>query len=106
MEPIVEQIDRKLEIIKDRDNQQLIFKKSQDCSGILKENREERNAGVSTGHSFRKFASVPIDVLDHWITEGVDYRKIKDDPDMRMRFYAKLNSRDWCGFKTTNGSFS
>jgi hypothetical protein len=48
---------------------------------------------------------VPIDVLDAWIKhDGLDYRMINKDPDMRKRFFERLNSRDWSGFKVHNGS--
>lgn len=95
---------RKLDIIKDRDNKQLIFHKQQDCGEILESNREERNSGPQDLSFGRKIASVPIDVLDAWIAhEGIDYRKIGKDPEMRKRFFAKLNSREWSGFKTYSG---
>ena len=96
---------RKLDIIKDYNNEQLIFKKSQDCAPILEANREDRNNPVKDLSFGRKFASVPIDVLDAWILhDGIDYRKIGKDPEMRKRFMAKLNSRDWSGFKTHTGN--
>ena len=98
-------MDRKLDIIKDVDNERLIFKKSQDCAPILEANREDRNNPVQDLSFGRKFASVPIDVLDAWILhEGLDYRRIGKDPEMRKRFMAKLNSRDWSGFKTHTGN--
>ena len=95
---------RKLDIIKDYKNEQLIFHKSQDVAPILEANkiaRQEQNNDLSFG---RKFASVPLDVLDAWIQhDGIDYRLIGKDPAMRKRFFAKLNSREWCGFKSHTG---
>jgi hypothetical protein len=98
-------MDRKIELIKDYNNEAIVVKKSQDCSNTLLNNRLDRRDG---GHDLsfgRKIASVPIDVLDAWkLHEGIDYRKIHDDPEMKKRFYAKLNSRDWSQFKTYDGN--
>ena len=94
---------RKIDIKKDYANNGLIIHKSQDVSGILQENRQDRNAGPQDLSFGRKIASVPLDVLDAWIKEGVDYRRIKKDPEMRKKFYAKLNSREWSAFKTYDG---
>lgn len=83
----------------------LIFKKSQDVTDILKQNKREFNDSAhqkSMGFG-RKVASVPIDVLDKWIEEGVDYRKIMKDPEMRKKFLAKLNDPEWRAFKTYDG---
>lgn len=97
-------MDRKFDIIKDVNGERLIFRNQQDCSAILKANRIDRNEGTQDLSFGRKVASIPIDVLDAWIREGVDYRKIKKDPEMKKKFYAKLNSREWCAFKTYGGS--
>lgn len=94
---------RKIDIKKDYANNGLIIHKSQDVSGILQENRQDRNAGPQDLSFGRKIASVPLDVLDAWIKEGVDYRRIAKDPEMRKKFYAKLNSREWSAFKTYDG---
>lgn len=96
-------MDRKLDIIKDVNDQRLIIRNQQDCGPIMKANRIDRNAGPQDLSFGRKVASIPIDVLDAWIKEGVDYRKIKKDPEMKKKFYAKLNSREWCAFKTYDG---
>jgi hypothetical protein len=97
---------RRFNIEKDYVDEQLIFSASQDCSDILKSNRIDRNSGsVDTAMGLgRKVASVPIDVLDHWITEGIDYRLIQKDPSMKKKFYQKLNSREWQAFKTYDGN--
>lgn len=94
---------RKIDIKKDYAGNGLIIHKSQDVSGILQENRQDRNAGPQDLSFGRKIASVPLDVLDAWIKEGVDYRRISKDPEMRKKFYAKLNSREWSAFKTYDG---
>jgi len=94
---------RKIDIKKDYAGNGLIIHKSQDVSGILQENRQDRNAGPQDLSFGRKVASVPLDVLDAWIKEGVDYRRISKDPEMRKKFYAKLNSREWSAFKTYDG---
>jgi hypothetical protein len=95
-------MSRSLEIIKDFSAEQLVFKKSQDCSSILDHNKAEVNQGGSPHLGWRKkFASVPVDVLDHWITEGVDYRLITKDPSMAKKFYAKLNSNEFRSFRTS-----
>jgi len=99
--------DRNMDIIKDYNNERLVFHKQQDCGEILKANRAEQNTAIGSNDlGFgRKYASVPIDVLDAWILhEGIDYRLIGKDPAMKKRFFEKLNSRDWCGFKTHTGN--
>lgn len=98
-------MDRKIEIVKDFANEKLHFKKQQECGEILDANREDRSYAPKDLSFGRKFASIPVDVLDAWILhEGLDYRKIGKDPEMRKRFYAKLNSREWNGFRTHTGS--
>lgn len=94
---------RTIDIKKDYANNQLIIHKSQDVSDIIKGNLEDRNAGPNDLSFGRKVASVPLDVLDAWIKEGIDYRKIRKDPAMKKKFFEKLNSREWCAFKTYNG---
>ena len=84
-------------------DKKLIFHKSTDVQPMLDMNRLDRNASPLDLSFGRKIASVPIDVLDVWISEGIDYRKIAKDPAMRKKFYEKLNSREWCGFKTYDG---
>jgi len=96
-------MDKPLHIIKDEVGKQLVFHKSTDLAPILEANRQDRNAGPQDLSFGRKIASVPTDVLDKWIQEGVDYRKIAKDPAMRKKFYDKLNSREFCAFKTYDG---
>lgn len=97
--------DRTLEIIKDFSGEKLVFKKRQQCSPILEANKTEISAGGSPDLKWRKkFASIPVDVLDKWIEEGVDYRKIQKDPTMRKKFLAKLNSNEFRAFRTSIGS--
>ena len=96
-------MSRNLEIIKDHQAEKLIFKKSQDCSPIIEQNKLEQINPVADLRMGRKVASVPIDVLDAWIKEGIDYRKIKHDKVMRKKFYAKLNDPEFRYFKTTVG---
>jgi hypothetical protein len=93
--------DRKTDIIKDYTNNQLVFRNSQQVGGILDQNRIDRNIGPQDTSFGRRFASVPIAVLDAWIQEGVDYRLIQVDLDMRKRFYAKL--REFNQFLTYEG---
>ena len=96
-------MSRTFEILKDHQAEKLIFKKSQDCTDIIESNKREQIDPVADLRMGRKVASVPIDVLDAWIKEGVDYRKIQKDPAMRKKFFAKLNSPEWRYFKTTVG---
>lgn len=93
---------RSLTIEKDFANEQLVFKTSQDCSGIIDQNKQDFNnlKDMSFG---RKYASVPIDVLDAWIREGVDYRRISKDPEMARKFRAKMNSPEFKAFRVTGG---
>jgi hypothetical protein len=98
-------LDKTLNIIKDVNDQKLHFHTRQECGGVLDANREDRNNGVKDLSFGRKFASVPTAVLDAWkLHEGIDYTKIGKDPDMRKRFLAKLNSREWNGFRTHTGN--
>ena len=93
-------MSRTLEIIKDYSGEQLVFHTRQDCSPILEANAIDRS-GYQKDLSFgRKVASVPIDVRDAWIREGIDYRKIRKDPSMKKKFLAKLNSPEFKYFKT------
>jgi hypothetical protein len=96
-------MDRKLNIIKDFTDQRLVFHSSMDVQPIIDANRIDRNAGPQDLSFGRKIASVPTVVLDAWKAEGIDYTKIKKDPEMRKRFYAKLNSREFSAFKTYSG---
>ena len=96
-------MSRTFEIQKDFANERLIFKKVQDCAPIIEHNKQEQIDPVADMRWGRKVASVPIDVLDAWIKEGVDYRKIQKDPEMKKKFFAKLNSPEWRYFKTTAG---
>ena len=96
-------MSRNLEIIKDHGAERLVFKKSQDCASIITNNKQEQIDPVADMRFGRKVASVPIDVLDAWIKEGVDYRKIGKDPAMKKKFFAKLNSPEFRYFKTTAG---
>jgi hypothetical protein len=97
--------DKPLHVIPDFAGEQLILHKSTDVQPILDANRADRNEGNKDLSFGRKIASVPTDVLDMWIKEGIDYRLIGRDSSMRKKFFQKLNSREWCGFKTTDGKF-
>ena len=96
-------MSKETSIIKDYSGEKLVFKTSQDCSDILEGNKIEQANPVADLRFGRKVASVPTAVLDAWIREGVDYRKISKDPEMRKKFFAKLNSPEWRYFKTTTG---
>ncbi len=93
-------MSRKLNILKDHADEKLVFHKQQEVGGILEENKKEYlNPGKDMGFG-RKVASVPIDVLEKWIEEGIDYRKIQKDPAMARKFRQKLESPEWRYFKT------
>jgi hypothetical protein len=96
-------MSRTFEIQKDYAGERLVFKKVQDCAPIIEHNKREQVDPVADLRFGRKVASVPIDVLDAWIKEGVDYRRINKDPEMKKKFFAKLNSPEWRYFKTTVG---
>lgn len=93
--------DRSTEIIKDYNENRLIIKNSQEVGGILDDNRRDRNDGPHDLRFGRRIASVPVAVLDAWIQEGVDYRRIQYDLEHRKKFYAKL--REYSQFKTYDG---
>jgi hypothetical protein len=99
-------MSRKLDILKDYNNESLIIHKSQDVAPTIAANRIDRNQGPDDLSFGRKIASVPIDILDAWIREGVDYRLISKDPEMKKKFYAKLNSREFSAFKTYDGGLA
>jgi hypothetical protein len=96
-------MDKPLHVLKDETENRIIFHKSTNLGPILNMNRLDRNEAPKDLSFGRKVASVPTDVLDAWIREGIDYRKISRDPSMRKKFYEKLNSREFCGFKTYDG---
>jgi hypothetical protein len=94
---------RNIDIIKDYSGEALVIKTSQDCSSIIEENKRLQNESQEDLSFGRRFASIPIDVLDAWIKEGVDYRKIAKDPSMAKKFKAKINSPEFRYFKTHTG---
>jgi hypothetical protein len=93
---------RNIDLIKDHSNNALVIKTSQDCSDVIDQNKDDFNnlEDLSFG---RKFASIPIDVLDAWIKEGVDYRRIQKDPAMAKKFQMKLNSPEFRAFRVHSG---
>jgi hypothetical protein len=95
---------KETKIIKDLSNESLVFKTSQEVGGLLDDNKRERNAGQVRGDGVvgRKVASVPTAVLDSWIDEGVDWRKV-NDPGMMKKLQAKLNDPDNRLFRTNKG---
>jgi len=96
-------MDKKTEILKDYSGNRIVIKNSLDCTEILRNNKAEQTNPVADLRFGRKVASVPTVVLDAWIKEGIDYRKIGKDPEMKKKFFAKLNSPEWRYFKTTTG---
>ena len=96
-------MDKKLNIIKDVVENKLVFHTAQEVGNTIDNNRIDRNAGPQDLSFGRKIASIPTAVLDAWIQEGIDYRLIKKDPEMRKKFYQKLNSREFSAFKTYDG---
>tara|TARA_R110000772_G_scaffold30429_2_gene75450 strand:- start:619 stop:921 length:303 start_codon:yes stop_codon:yes gene_type:complete len=93
--------ERTIEIQKDYAGNRLVIKNSQDVGGILEDNMRDQIDGVKDLSFGRKIASVPVAMLDHWITEGIDYRRIQYDLEHRKKFYAKL--REWKKLKTYSG---
>lgn len=97
---------RKTDIIKDYSNEAIVIHKSQDVAPIISANafdRANQSKMNDSGVMGRKVASVPIDVLDAWIEEGIDYRKINQDPAMKKKFFARLNDPEFRYFKTHTG---
>ena len=65
----------------------------QDVTDMLEDNLSERKSGDNDqrGKSSRKFASVPLIVLEHLkITQGIDYNLIGIDPDVTGKFFTWL----------------
>lgn len=83
----------------------LHFRRSQDATHILEANKQAQVHGQSPDLRFgRKFASVPEVILEKWIEEGVDYRRLNKDPEMRKKFKAKLSSPEFRLFRTHTNS--
>lgn len=95
--------DKTTEIIKDYSGEKLVFKTAQDCSAIIQSNKLDQINPVADYRFGRKVASVPTAVLDAWIKEGIDYRRIGKDKEMKKKFFAKLNDPEFRYFKTTTG---
>lgn len=83
----------------------LLIRRSQDATHILDANKEAQVHGQAPDLQFgRRFASVPEVILEKWMEEGVDYRKINHDPEMMKKFKAKLNSPEFRLFRTHTGN--
>jgi hypothetical protein len=96
--------DKPLELIPNYVDETIEIRKSTQVGPIIDANREEAIQGASskTGVMGRKFASVPLDVLQHWKNKyGVDYTKIQRDPETRVRFYKLLH--EYKAWKTYHG---
>ena len=94
---------KKTEIIKNYSEGGLLFRTTDDIGDMLAHNKRELNDPQKDLRMRRKVASVPTVILDAWIKEGIDYRLIQKDPEMRKKFFAKLNDPDNRFFKTHPG---
>lgn len=95
-------MSRSLRILKDQQDEALVFHSSQECGDILDANTRDRNDGPKDQQILgRKIASVPLTVLDAWKAEGIDYMKIAHDIEQRKAFYRKL--REYKKFLTYDG---
>lgn len=92
--------DIETNLIQQQDGQ-IIVHRSQDVAPLLKANKVEANNPTSSLRIGRKFASVPIEVLHAWIEEGIDYRKLNQDPSMMKKFKAKMNDPEWKALRTS-----
>lgn len=82
----------------------LMRKDTQDVSAIIDQNKEERISGINeqSGKEARKFASVPLVVLDDIKNRlGIDYMKFGVDPDHTVRFLNWLKDPDNMAFRTS-----
>ena len=95
-------MDKKTEIFKGTDG--LHIRRSQDATHIRAANKEAQVHGQEKDMKFaRRFASIPEIILEKWMEEGIDYRRINKDPVTRKRFMEKLNSPEFRAFRTHTG---
>ena len=92
------------EIFKDQLGQGLHIRRSQDATPILEANKQAQIYGQNDLKFGRKFASVPTVILEKWMEEGIDYRKINHCEKTRKAFMAKMNSPEFRAFRTHTGN--
>lgn len=93
---------KKTEIFKGTDG--LHFRRSQDATHILQDNKDAQIYGQQDLRFGRKFASVPEIILEKWIEEGIDYRLINKCEKTRKAFYSKLQDPEWRALRTHTGN--
>lgn len=77
---------------------------TQDVESIVDQNKAERLSGDNDqkGKNGRKFASVPMVVLERWKQDyGVDYMLFGICPDTTVRFIKLLNDPENRAFRTS-----
>lgn len=77
----------------------------QDVGALIEDNKQERLSGDNdqSGKNARKFASVPLLVLERLKTEqGIDYHKVGIDPDHTGRFFLWLRENPY--FRTSEAT--
>jgi hypothetical protein len=82
----------------------IIIRRVQDVQAVLDGNKEVQVHGQEPDLRMgRRFASVPQVILEKWIEEGIDYRKINSDPQTKKRFMQKLSDPEFLAFRTHTG---
>jgi hypothetical protein len=87
-------------IKKDHAGKGLIFRREQDATPVIQQNHEAERDQANDLRFGRRFASVPMVILEKWIEEGIDYRLISKDPKMARAFKQKLSDPEFKYFRT------
>lgn len=98
--------DTNTNIIMDHSGSGLHFRRTQDVTNILDMNKQDYNQSNQhdSGVMGRKVASVPMVILEKWLEEGIDYRRLNSNPEMAKRFKAKLNDPEFRALRTHLGN--
>lgn len=88
------------QIFKDYSGEGLHFRREQRVDPLIEDNKQAEAQGANDLKFGRRFAQVPMVVLEKWIEEGVDYRLIGRDPEMLRKFKRKLADPEWRYFRT------
>jgi len=83
------------------EDDRLVLKRTQDVEPILEANKQSYDVDNRrfTGERFHKMASIPMVIVEQWLTEGIDVFKDEDLPKVR----AKLNSSEYRYLRTRPG---
>jgi hypothetical protein len=85
----------------DFDDGKFIYKREQDVEAILNHNKAlaTDGDGYSPSRDIRRVASIPLVVVEQWLSEGVDIF----NPDHKAEVRRRLNSSDNAFLRTAPG---